>query len=263
MVNLLFACPSPRDIPQVLDEHPLLPCDVYVVKYEPEWQAYFQIREFFLGHKEYTHLAIACDDVVVKPNHIRRIIRDLELFDYEVMSGMMNVEQDDLETLNITPKENIVKPRHEERVYQWLKKKDVIGKGIIEVGFSGFPLMVIRRNIVSEIPFDSDGAFNGGDVASAGSLDVVFCKACHDKGIPIMVDTDILLLHMRRSGVSYVGVKHPDWYFRSKGSPDVRKDYIRNKQILRNKLDKFLAEGGLHHQTSNDLLVAMANIFLE
>jgi len=262
-VNLLLAVPSPRDIPQVLDEHPLLPCDIFVVKYKPEWQAYYDIREFFLGHKEYTHLAIACDDIVVKPNHIRRLVKDLELFDYDILSGMMNIEQDDFEWVNITPTSNIPNPRHEERHYQWYKKSELVGKGIIECGFSGFPLMVLRRNVVSEIPFDADGSANGTDNTCGGSLDVMFCKAAHEKGYNIMVDTDVVLLHLRREGKSLVGGAVPDWYFRPKGSPDVRKDFVRNKQLLRKELDAFIASGGLHQEQPNRLLIAMANIFLE
>lgn len=263
MVNLLLFVPSPRDIPQVLDEHPLLPCDIFVVKYKSEWPAYFDGREFFLTHKEYTHLAFACDDVVIKPQHIRRIVRDLELFDYEVLSGMMNVEQDDLETVNITPKHNVPSPRHEERFYEWYKKADLAGKGIIEAGFSGFPLMVLRRKVVEQIPFDTDGGFNGSDNHSGGSLDVMFCKACHDNNIPIMVDTNVILLHMRRAGISRVGGLNPDWYFRPKGSPDVYKDVRRKKDLLRHKLAEFLKNGGLHNQLANELLESIANVNLE
>ncbi len=263
MINLLLAVPSPRDIPQVLNEHPLLPCDIYVVKYKPEWDAYFEIREFFLAHKEYTHLAVACDDVVVKPFHIKKIVRDLEESDYEVISGMMNVEQDDLVTMNITPKENVPDPVNDKRQYNWYKKSEVEGKGIIEVGFSGFPLLVIRRNIVEIIPFDSDGGWNGLDNRSRGSLDVAFCYHCYEKGIKIMCDTDVVLLHLRREGISFVGKKHPNWYFKSKFSNDVLKDWIRNKQILKEKLRAFRDTGGLHNANANDLLEAMANIFLE
>lgn len=262
MVNLLLAVPSPRDIPEVLNEHPLLPCDIFVPKYYPEWQAYHHIREYFLSHKEYTHLGIACDDIVVKPQHIKRLVRDLELFDYEVMSGMMNVEEKDLEVLNITPTTNIVNPRHEERHYDWLNKKDVIGKGIIKVGFSGFPLMVIRRNVVELIPFDSDGAYNGSDATSTGSLDVMFCKACHDRNIPIMVDTDVLLLHLRRHGTSRVGGVPPTWYFRPKGSSDIYKDVRYKKKLLKERYDLFMKDGGFRQQLPNELFGLMVDMLM-
>lgn len=259
----MFGCPSPRDIPEVLDLHPLLPCDIFVVKYKPEYDAYFDIREFFLGHKEYTHLAIACDDIVVKPNHVRRLVKDLELFDYEILSGIMNVEQDDLEIINITPIENQPSPRHEERVYKWLTKTQVQGKGIFECGFSGFPFMVIRRDVVMEIPFDADGGANGMDKTCGGSLDVMFCKAAHDKGYKIMVDPDVNMFHMRRAGKIRVGGVPSDWYFRPKGSSDIRKDFIRNKQLLKKELDAFIVSGGLHQEQANRLLISMANLFLE
>lgn len=262
-VNLLFGCPSPRDIPEVLNEHPRLPCDIFTVKYKPEWPAYFDIREFFISHKEYTHLAIACDDIVVKPNHVRRLVKDLELFDYDILSGMMNVEQDDLETVNITPKSNIVNPRHEERHYDWYKKKDLVGKGIIEAGFSGFPFMIIRRNVVEEIPFDADGIMNGTDRTCGGSLDVMFCKTAHEKGYKIMVDTDVILFHMRRAGKSKVGGVNPDWHFRPKGSIDTYHEIRQRRQILKKELDSFLSTGGLHQESANRLLTAMANILLD
>jgi hypothetical protein len=262
MINILFAVPSPRDIPQVLNEHPLLPVDIFVVKYKPEWDAYFEIREFFLSHKEYTHLAIACDDVVVKPVHIKKIVRDIQEHDFEVVSGMMNVFQDDLDTMNITPIENIPTPQNDTRVYSWYKKKDAVGKGIIQVGFSGFPLITIRRNIVEQIPFDSDGPWNGLSMRDRGSLDVAFCWHCHEKGIKIMADTDVIMMHLRREGVSQVFKRQPDWYFRPQGSPDVMKDWRRNKDILRGIMKKFDETGGLHNEAANAVIRAMANIIL-
>lgn len=263
MINILFGCPSPRDIKQVLDEHPLLPCDIYVVKYKPEWDAYFEIREFFLVHKEYTHLAIASDDVLVKPVHIRKIIADIKEHDPEVISGMMNVNQDDLEIMNITPKGQIPNPDNSKRKYDWMKKSELKGKGIIEVGFNGFALTVIRRNVVEQIPFDSDGPWNGMDNRSRGSLDVAFGWHCHELGIKQLVDTDINIMHLRREGVNMVGKRQPDWYFRSRFSQDIRKDWMRNKMILKEKLKAFMEQGGLHHAAANDLLESMANIFLD
>lgn len=263
MINLLLGVASPRDIPEVLNEHLFLPCAIYMVKYKAEWDAYFEIRKFFLDHKEYTHLAIVADDVVVKPNDIKKLVEDLVQNDYEVLTGMMNVFQDNWETVNITPADNIPEPEWKIREYKWYKREDVVDTGIIQVGFSGFPVTVIRRSVVEQIPFDSDGAYNGGTVSSSGSLDVMFCKSCAEKGIKIYVDTSVVFLHLRATGTNMVGKKHPDFWFKEKDCINPQRDPVRNKMILKKKLDQFLSEGGLHHQSANDLLESMANLFLE
>jgi hypothetical protein len=122
--------------------------------------------------------------------------------------------------------------------------------------------MVAKRSIIENIPFDSDGVWNGFSNRDRGSLDVAFCYTCNQKRIKIMCDTDILLMHLRREGISMVGRKAPDWYFRPKGSTDVIKDWMRNKQILRQKLDKFMETGGLHNDAANQMMEAMANVLL-
>ena len=77
MVKLLLFRGSPRsDITEVESENQALPCDKLIIRYVGEFLAYKQARRFFLEHKEYTHLVLATDDIVVKPDNIKQLYDD-------------------------------------------------------------------------------------------------------------------------------------------------------------------------------------------
>ena len=70
-VNLLLFRGSPRsNIENVEMWNGILPCDKLIIRFVSEFKAYKKAREFFIEHKEYTHLVIATDDIVVHPKHI-------------------------------------------------------------------------------------------------------------------------------------------------------------------------------------------------
>lgn len=192
-----------------------------------EADAYFLIRDYFLNHAEYTHLAIGTDDIVVRPDHIQRLASVLAETDYPVLTGTMNVYQEDVQELNITPPDQIPSIVWADRVYRWIYRIDVPkytkdGKQpIIQVGFSGFPLMVIRRDVVERIGFANDSATNNIPYPAGGSLDVHFCHACKQLNIPIFADTRVDMFHMRTSGTMQVGKQPPQvviWKGKTKSS---------------------------------------------
>ena len=86
---------SPRsNIPKVEYNNQFLPCDRLIARYIPEWHAYQIMRNYFLQHKEYTHLVLATDDIVVLKKDIEQLQKNLG-DDYPVIAGIMNVDQDD------------------------------------------------------------------------------------------------------------------------------------------------------------------------
>lgn len=211
-VKILHAIPSPRNnIPAVLKYQKKLPFDRIIPKYMREVDAYYVVRDYFLNHSEYTHLAIGTDDIVVKPEHIQQLHEDLKQTDYPVLTGMMNVYQEDDQQVNLTPRNQIPTLLWATRVYRWIYRKDLTqyttGGPIFQVGFSGFPLMVIRRDVVEKIPFANDAAINEVMYEKAGSLDVHFCHTCHQLGIPIFADTRVDMEHLRMEGTMQVGKK--------------------------------------------------------
>lgn len=208
-VNLLLFRGSPRsDIINVETWNDKLPCDLFIVRFVAEFHAYKKAREFFMEHKEYTHLVIATDDIVVQPRHVEKLQKDLEEHDFPVLSGYMNVDQNDTQNMNICYKIGMKQRRI--RQYKWIQKDDLPDEMFIDVEFAGFGLTAIRRDIIEGYPvFAADKVFDGFPPHRGASLDFVFCWHCKDKGIPVKVDTDIQMKHLRASGTHKVGKKHP------------------------------------------------------
>ncbi len=191
-INPLLCIPSPRDIPQVIQEHDKIPFHKIYSKNMPEVPAYAQFRNYFLEHQEFTHLVICPDDLVVTKKDIEELIKDLEENDYPVLSGICNVGGGNLfEKVAIT--HNL--PMIHQSNYEWWSKGELVStnKKILKVGFSGFPCMFIRRDIVEQI------TFQGIDCGSRQfrALDLKFAHNCNDENIPIHVDTEVLMLHLK------------------------------------------------------------------
>lgn len=206
-VNLLLFRGSPRsNIENVEMWNEKLPCDKLIVRYTLEHPAYKIARDFFMAHGEYTHLVIATDDIVVKPKHVEQLIKDLQEKDYPVLSGMMNVDQADVNTVNLT--RTLPTKERRGRHYKHITRKELEGsEDFFQVAFSGFPLMAIRRDIVEKFPFDADRIYQGLDGSRGASLDLVFCWNCQENAIPVWVDKRIDMKHLRSSGKNLVGKK--------------------------------------------------------
>lgn len=199
-VKLLLGRGSPRsNIINVEIWNGKLPCDKIIPRYTIEHKAYSQMRLYFLSHKQYTHLVLATDDIVVRPDHIDRLVDTLEEHDYPVLSGLMNVEQNDVNNVNVSKTIPIKDRKH--RQYEWMNRKELEEQPtLFQVEFSGFPLMAIRRDVVSKIMFDADRVFEGKAPHRGASLDTVFCWYCKERDIPIVVDKRIDMKHLRKSG---------------------------------------------------------------
>ena len=193
-------------------------CDILYVRYAFEHDAYKWARDYFLKHIEYDYLLIATDDIVVKPEHIRQIKEDLKDFKFAVISGMMNVDQQEYQdqwgNMNICY-ELAMKDR-KLRYYSWVKRNELPDKDIFEVKFAGFGLTAVRRDIIEMIPFNTDSVFKGTGVASGASLDLVFCWYCYELGVPIYVDQRIDMKHLRTSGQSQAGERKKEAWLNNK-----------------------------------------------
>ncbi len=205
--KILLGRGSPRsNIPRVEYQNEFLPCDKIIPRFIPEWQAYKLMREYFLEHMEYSHLVLATDDIVVKPEHIKQLIRDIELHDYPVVAGLMNVDQGDKININIAYQLPLKNRRS--RKYQWMKRNELPIDNCFKVAFNGFSLMAIRRDIVAKSSFSADRVFEGKPPEQGASLDLVFCYWCQDNNIPVYCDKRIDMEHLRKSGVIMIGQKN-------------------------------------------------------
>ncbi len=227
-LKILLARGSPRsNILAVEIWNDEIPCDKIIVRYVGEFKAYQIMKDEFLKRPEYTHLVLATDDIIVKPQHIIQLQKDLEEYDYPVLSGMMNVDEDDKTHVNLTDTLPIKGRQH--RAYQWYRREFLPKEDIFQVAFSGFPLMAIRRDIVKPYIFAADKVFAGLPPHRGASLDLVFCWYCKENSIPVMADKRINMLHLRKSGTMRVGKKHPKAIFWEYGKipVDIKRDELR------------------------------------
>lgn len=195
-MKLLLAMPSPRDLDDVINTWKQLDEDQLHVKYFREWSAYQQIRNFFLKNTKYTHLAICPDDLIIQKQDLEILKQDLEKFDYPVLSGMSNVNMDKPDLMNIMIGMIPAKKAQDRTPFAWEKYKN-FKQDLTKVLFSGFPLMIIRRDIVEKFDFDSESKLDGFDPDMVGNLDIHFCHRCNENNIPIWVDRRARMIHLR------------------------------------------------------------------
>jgi len=185
------------------------------------------MKDEFLKRPEYTHLVLATDDIIVKPQHILQLQKDLEEYDFPVLSGMMNVDEEDEAHVNLTDVLPI--KGRQNREYKWYRREFLPKHNIFQVAFSGFPLMAIRRDIIEPYIFAADKVFVGFPPHRGASLDLVFCWYCKENDIPIMVDKRINMKHLRQSGTMRVGKKPTEvlfWEY-SKIPVKIKRDELR------------------------------------
>lgn len=203
-INPLLCCPSPRDITEVYDELKKTGYDRLYAKYFPEKIAYEKLREYFLDHDEYTHLVLCPDDLVIKKEHFDQLIQDLEKSNYAVLSGVCNVDNGvHKDYFNITenlPHPTRLVPERDQigwRWYSWVHKDTIFSNPITSFWFSGFACMVLRRDVVNRIGFIDDARTNGTPDLMTGAIDVMFANACAMEKIPQMVDTRVIMEHLK------------------------------------------------------------------
>ena len=194
-MRLLLGMPSPRNIKIVNDNWEKIDEDQIIVKHYKEWSAYQQIRNYFLEHKEYTHLAICPDDLIITQKDIDVLKNDLIKYDYPVLSGVCNVNNGEFDLIAIII-DSIPTLEKETRSFNFDTFED-LKTDITKVLHAGFPLQIIRRDIVEMIDFDSDSKLNGGDPDTIGNLDLIFSHRCKELNIPIYCDRRAKMIHLR------------------------------------------------------------------
>jgi hypothetical protein len=238
---LLFRGSPRSNIPEVEQWNKKLPCDNLVIRYVPEIKAYHWARDYFLDN-DYDYLAIATDDIVVKPEHIEQLQKDIDEIDLPVISGYMNVDEKDYPDGYHNIAYDLALQDRKLRYWNWLMPKDLPKSNIFRVKFAGFGLTAIRRDIMEQYTFAGDGYIrdprvaefeqklmdmeNGGlketpeydDAAGqldnilregihmkGASLDLVFAWDCHWGNIPIYCDKRIKMQHLRAHGTHRIG----------------------------------------------------------
>jgi hypothetical protein len=172
MIKPLVFIPSPRDLSEFASATKLLPYDKLWVKYYPEIHAYYHARNWFLDHEEYTHLIILPDDLIVKPEHIERLLDDITIEGCDVISGyckntirqMWNYQgpperEADSNISLIPPPNPPISGTYSQYNFMSIRFIHCLlatNENIIKIKYAGFPPTVIDRQIVTEIPFRSE-----------------------------------------------------------------------------------------------------------
>ena len=205
-INPLIALPSPRDFQTIKDAlDKIQEYDKLWIKYSPEHVTYPIIREQFLKNKQYTHLVICPDDLLIDDkNKLELLFKDYESFpldqrDKIILSGYCNVDtSENSKYANVTQYD--VSNTRQGRTYQWFTLEELEGKTeddfLIPVQFAGFPLMVIPRSAIEQIPFKND-SFTGIFDGNGCCVDVMFCNDAIAKGYSIFVDSRVRLYHLK------------------------------------------------------------------
>ena len=192
MTNILLGIPSPFDFVLPTKYRSLLPCDKIIPKYYREDRAYKIIRDYFLEHIEYTYLAVACSDIWITPKDIQYLYEDAK-HGYPVFGGIMNISLEQIDVYNVTV--NYVDERHPKFI--WYTKQTLPKKDVFPVGFSGFPLLCLAREIVNKFDFEPMSLYSNKPDLYPGSLDRVLCYKLNKARITILADKRINLLHLK------------------------------------------------------------------
>lgn len=222
LIRPLIAIPSPRDIPFVKENLDTIKLPKLWVKYFRESDAYKIIQDYFLEHKEeYTHLIISPDDLVVTDKDYQALVKTIHDFGgpekIPVLAGVCNIHNTPgyVTQLAICI-DHVIHPQRRRRHYIWsdMRHPNWREKGydklrLLEVKFSGFAFQFIRRDIVEKIGLQGDLQYNGFyRDAQDCSFDVIFSWMCLENNIPLYVNPQVKMLHLRGSNPrDYEGIE--------------------------------------------------------
>ena len=209
-INPLLFCPSPRNIPEVIQSWEAIPFDKFIVKNKLEDVAYKEGKKYFLENKQYTHIVMCADDLVIYYNSFFTLLFDVLDYGYSNLAGISNIDESQMDVYCCKPLG--VDPTKVSKG-SFYTKENVPKENIFEVGFTGFTCQFIDRELMEDLTFT--GGCNGGK----GCMDLQFTKECINLGVPQMVDQRALFYHMRMAQYDEVRA----WKNKAKGCE--RKSY--------------------------------------
>jgi hypothetical protein len=215
-VNPLLVIFQPREIPVFLNTVSKIKVDKLYVKFHAEEEAYRKARDWFLSH-DYTHFIILPDDLLITQADLDQLVEDAK--SYDVISGYCRntirqrhdwrgePETEETADTNVSfslPPDPPHLGTYERFKFISMKEIQNQARPIIRVMFAGFPLTCISKEVLTIVPFRSDG---GCCVDSCFSLDL------SKVNIPQYCDTRVATIHMNAS--------HPDNLLVGKRKPEI------------------------------------------
>lgn len=192
-IKPLLGILHPRKMPRVLKALDTITIDKFYSENMKQIEAYTRIRNFFLEHKEYTHLFLMSDDGEIFEENVQKLIKRVEENpDKPVIAGICNVDMGE-KIDELAACIEYVDPIWEKRVYNHVKRGQL--KGLHKTLWNGFALMSIERNVVEKIRFENDAELNKHNFGQ--SYDVMFSHNCLNNNIEIWTDFDNYFWHLK------------------------------------------------------------------
>ncbi len=207
-MKLLISIPKVRQIEEFDNavEDCLAEFDKVFINYYPSYVARHLIKDYFMDHEEYTHLAILPDDMIPNKTAINLLLNDLKT-DYPVLCGRSHLNNTEEGRKVVTVSLSLVIPKMKEGThhYNFLHEDSpLFGKLLAEpqpirVKHMGDPFPVIRRDVVEKLSFDNDAAYNFTTPEFGCCEDVVMCNELDKLGILIHCDLRAWFKHLKIS----------------------------------------------------------------
>jgi hypothetical protein len=188
MINPLIFVPSVRNIPQVIEALNALPYDKFITRLMLEHDAYKTGRDFFLEHKEYTHIVICPDDLVINYDSFMELLRAVDDYKLTNLSGIANLDETNMNIFSCKPLGTDPTSKSAGTYYT---RQTLPSELFIEVGFTGFACQFIERELVENL------SFKGGCNVGRGCMDLQFTNELKEMGKPQIVYTDSFFEHLR------------------------------------------------------------------
>ena len=195
-MNPLLFMPSPRNIPEVESSWNDLPYDKFIVKNELEKPAYQKGREFFISHDEYDYIVICPDDIIINRESFNVLKVTVEMLEMSNLCGVAMVDETsrayackpigvpfDAQSFG----SYYYSPHMNKRKFELLPKNEVL-----EVGYTGFMIQFIRRDLLNHLSFEG-GCQNG-----TGCMDIKQSQEMQKLKLPYLVHTGAFFTHLRR-----------------------------------------------------------------
>lgn len=194
LLPMLVCMPSPRDIPDFIDS-----VDSSLQGYDKVWFKYFRqhqnpyshIRKYFMTRRQYSHLALLPDDLIIHKKGVDRLVELTKR--YHVVMGTCSVEYGSKEMAMTA---NLPALKRSERVYRWIKSNSPMLDGVITVPYCGTPFAILSRDVVRKVSLATDLKWNSEDNVGSAE-DVVLANELARLGIPIHVDTSVYFIHYK------------------------------------------------------------------
>ena len=211
---------SPRDIQFILDAWAKVDfIDRVWFKYFNGLEVIEEINKFVREHPEYTHFLLIADDAEPTVEGCKQLIKDMEEYDFPVISGVTNScnmydtkdrictwckNKEEHPHLNITPIQasyqedkdgNLIKKsvqwHHSYMNNEWRKTH----QGIYKIWMQGLGLAAVRRDILLKVPLREIHLIDNGRIIRNGSDDFGFAIDCTKRGVPQYADTRVFMRH--------------------------------------------------------------------